>query len=202
MKIDRFKLAFMLLFVAAAAVLFYLLTLQPQAIPNETPAEEEYHVHADFTVFVNGVKYDFAREEFMEKLSCGKPGEEHIEESPMHMHDLNGGVLHIHDERATLGMFFSALNMSLDSECIVLKYDGRFCVSGDKKLRMFVNGAENSDFEGYEPRDLDKILVTYGSESSSFIRAQYDSIPSQACIYSGKCPTPPGFVITPESCGD
>ncbi|MEM4255358.1 MAG: hypothetical protein QXR53_03445 [Candidatus Norongarragalinales archaeon] len=191
--------------VVAIALLAYQAFLSPKAA---SPSTREYHAHADFAVFVNGQKLDFAKEEFMHKETCGKPGEE---EPPIdlntpegmaeaaHLHDLNGNVAHFHHENATLAMFFKGLDFGLTGECFETR-EARYCNTDFKKIKVFANGMQIADIEKYVPSDLDKILVTYGEESASEIRAENEQLTNQACIYSEKCPKPEGFVITPESC--
>ena len=46
--------------------------------------------------------------------------------------------------------------------------------------------------------DENRILIYYGKgEPDSEL---LESVTSQACIYSKKCPAPPGFVFPEESC--
>jgi len=177
------------------------------ARPVEITKGEEYHTHADFAVFLNGQKLNFSKKEFMSKETCGKPGEEHkidlnTEEGmaeAAHLHDLNGNVVHFHHENATLAMFFGNIGFSLSKDCLETK-ENKYCNTDFKKLKVFANGLQVINIENYVPKDLDKLLVTYGEESASEVRAQNEQITSQACIYSKKCPIPSGFVLPPEAC--
>ena len=105
----------------------------------------------------------------------------------------------IDDEKGvTLGRFFKSLGMSLTSSCFVTDTGQQYCSNGTESLKMFVNGQPNAQFDAYPPQDLDRILITYGSESGPDLQKQIDSVTDTACIYSLKCPergTPP-----PESC--
>lgn len=197
--------------VLAAAVIVAIAVLAYQfffAKPAATTNGGEYHAHADFAVFANGQKMDFAKEEFMHKETCGKPGEEHVIDlntpegmaDATHLHDLNGNVAHFHHENATLAMFFKGLGFDLTGECFETR-EAKFCNTETKKVKVFANGLQITDIEKFVPSDLDKILITYGEESASEVRAQNEQLSSQACIYSEKCAKPEGFVITPESCG-
>ena len=192
--------------IFAAAALFYFFFFAANG-PKTTPTPE-YHAHVDFAVFIRGERFDFSQKQFMHQETCGKPGEEHKEidlstaegmRDAMHLHDVNGNVLHSHHENATLSMFFKGLGFDLTASCIQTTR-GSYCNTQTETLKVFVNEVEEKNFVNYKPRDLDGVLITFGSESPALVRAQYETMASQACIYSEKCPKPEGFAMTPESC--
>ena len=193
--------------IAIALVAYQLFILNPQQI-KPTENGTEYHVHADFAVFIRGQKLNFSAKEFMHEELCGKPGEPEPMDlntpegraEAMHLHDLNGNVLHVHNANATLPLFFQNMGFELTQDCIKTR-EAQYCNSQSETLKVYVNAGQIQDFLNYNPEDLDKILVTFGSESQGLINAQYESITSQACIYSEKCSPPSGFVLTAESCG-
>ena len=170
---------------------------------SNVSVKEEYHVHADFAVFIDGQKIDFAKEEFMGEEVCGKPGEDEHDidfttiegvKEAAHLHDLNGNVMHIHHENATLSMFFQGIGFGLTENCFKTPSES-FCNSEEKNVKVLVNGVELKEFANYKPGDLDKILIFYGSGDLSF-----ENVSNEACIYSEKCPIPAGFVLTEETC--
>lgn len=81
--------------------------------------------------------------------------------SPLHVHDLTG-VIHVESptvQTFTLGQFFDVWGVKLTNDCI-----GGYCTSGDKTLKVFVNGALYSG----NPRDLtleahQEIFMAYGT---------------------------------------
>lgn len=136
-----------------------------------------FHNHADFKVFIRGVEIDFKKEEYDVKSTF------------VHLHTKNsdgGSVIHIEAENVPIGFFFSTLGMNFSKDCF--KFDQNYCNSQDEKLRFLVNGKENFEFENYIPRDLDRILITFGNETDDQIRKQMENVTRNACIYSGKCP--------------
>jgi hypothetical protein len=66
-----------------------------------------------------------------------------------------------------------------------------FC-SKDKndpnKLKMFVNGKLNDQFDAYVPKDLDRIAIIYGNEPEAKMAEEAGSVSDDACIYSLTCP--------------
>ena len=151
---------------------------------SPTPAiskSEDYHVHANISVVINGKAIDFSQAKYQSEE--GKELNDYI-----HFHDGKGDLVHIHKKGMTLGDLFTSLNMSLTKDCIVSDEKTAYCGTGDKSVKLFVNGKANTSFDRYEPQDLDKILVTYGNESVEAVAAQMSKVADDACIYSLKCP--------------
>ena len=127
---------------------------------------QAYHIHANFKVYVGGKVFDFTPEKYM-SLN-GKDLDENI-----HLHDNKGDLIHIHKQGISLGEFFTSLKMKLSSGSFIDDANNSY------KVKMYINGKENSQFEAYIPQDLDKILITDGP---------IVSVADDACIYSLKCP--------------
>lgn len=127
----------------------------------------QVHLHANFKVIIDGKEVDFAKPEFMAESK-----EDHNKK--VHLHDLNGGVVHVHYPDMEWQDLFETLEMRLDKDCLTI----------DQKehcgLHFFVNDNEISSLG--EIHDLDKILITSSKEP------ELASIPDDACIYSNKCP--------------
>lgn len=148
---------------------------------GEKPLGEKVHEHADFAVYLNGKKFDFTQAKYQSSKTNPLDPEAHL-------HDSNGTVTHKHRKGVTLGYFFKSIGMDFTNECFTLDSKESFCNSGDKKLKFYVNGQPNGEFGKYEFTDLDRILITYGSEGEATITTQQSSIADDACLYSEKCP--------------
>ena len=147
--------------------------------PEVKPLGEKVHEHADFAVYLNGEKFDFKPAEYQSSKTNPL-------NTDAHLHDGNGEVTHKHRKGITLGYFFDTIGMKFDNQCFVTDDGKRYCNTADKKLKMYVNGKENSMFGNYEFTDLDRILITYGNETR--VADQIMSISDDACLYSEKCP--------------
>ena len=151
--------------------------------PIEVPIQRGIiflHRHADFKVFINGQELDFNKTEFDEQNTF------------IHLHISNENddrVIHVEGKEADLGIFFSSLNMSFNKTCFAVDKNTR-CNNSEKKLKFLVNGFQNEAFENYIPKDLDRILISYGNETTEEVKKQMDSVTSDACIYSQKCLVP------------
>ncbi len=115
---------------------------------EEHEHKEEVHIHADFKVYINDKAIDFSVPMYQ------------LRDKSVHVEDGIGDMVHVHKEGITMGHFFETLGIEFDNECIVI--DDNYCSEDDNKLSFYVNGIENDEFENYEIRDLDKILVSYG----------------------------------------
>jgi len=135
------------------------------------------HIHADFKVFVNGHSIDFAENKYYMKS-----GFLHLDDN-QNKQDASG-VLHIHATGVPLWIFFRSIGMDFNKDCITLETQQKFCNDGNKKLKFFINGKENNDFENYVFKDLDKILISYGDENEEQIRNQLNSITNFASLHS------------------
>lgn len=136
-----------------------LIKSEIQKTPKPTITKTaEYHVHANFKVYVNGTAVDFSLAKYMEK----NPN--------IHMHDTKGDLIHVHKQGMTLGDFFSSLSFEFSSD-----------------TKLYVNGKLQGSITNYIPQDLDKILIT-NSTDNAVVQQEIASVPDDACIYSLKCP--------------
>lgn len=81
--------------------------------------------------------------------------------SPLHTHDATG-TLHYENNSPTLenmqlGYFFEKVwKKTFNSSCIF-----EYCNGIDGKVKMFVNGKENLEFEKFIPKEGDEIKIEY-----------------------------------------
>ena len=149
---------------------------------NKTPRVGpvgEVHEHADFKVYLNGVVYNFSQEKYMSE------GENKLSEV-VHLHDLDGEIIHKHAKGVVLGLFFKSLGMSFSQTCFSLDNGTSYCADKENKLFFYVNGKKNKEYEAYELKDLDRILISYGSGDKEVIKKE--TVTDRSCIFSGSCP--------------
>lgn len=139
------------------------------------------HIHADIGVFLDGeqitplsVKYFVRAREVHVESGAGA-----------------GSVIHMHATGVPLGHFFKTIGMSFDSQCFKLDNGSEYCGNEEKTLRMFVQHyggewEESTEFGRYIFRDLDRILVTYGSETPEQIAEQQNSVTSFSPLNSDR----------------
>lgn len=149
----------------------------------------KYHIHANIKVYLGSQSVDFSQPKY-QSTADGKDLDENI-----HFHDGNGDLIHIHKKGVTIGEFFKSLKMSFSKDCFNIDTGEKYCNGGGESgLKFFVNGKPNTQFDNYVPQDLDKLLISYGSDVQTESQKQINSVSDTACIYSLKCPergTPP-----------
>ena len=173
----------------------------------------EFHEHADFALFINGQKMDFAKDKYMSTKPCTislidgfvDAAQAHAEDGgvadDVHLHDLDGGVIHVHREGVTFADFFSSLHMSF-SDTSFSDDVGHVYDNSDKNVwRFFVNGVEVTTLANRVIRDLDQVLITYGSRTRSqeSIAVEQGQISNRACVSSHLCNH--RGPVAEESCG-
>ncbi len=157
-----------------------------------TTNPEPNHSHADFAVYIDGERFNFAQQKYMsEAPRKNESGEEVLTEVPgrtyLHLHDMNGNVVHRHKPQLTLGDFFRSIGFTLSDICLTTDTDASYCDGDGNTWRMFVNGEERALDPGFVWNDLDKILLTFGPGDAD-IRGQLQSLTDDACRYSKTCP--------------
>ena len=131
------------------------------------------HIHSDIKLYINGQPIDFSQKKYQ------------VTTSYIHFEDGLGDVVHMHATGLSMGNLFKSLSGDFNDNCLIFENQS-YCNDGNKKLKFYVNGKPGNEFGYYVMKDLDKILVSYGSENNSEIQKQLDSITNLAPKFSGK----------------
>ena len=139
------------------------------------------HIHADFAIFLNGEEITPLPQEYYVLSPYA-----HVESGPG-----EGTVIHMHATNVPLKMFFDSLGMKFNSECFEVDRNNKYCNYGDTTVKMFVrheNGTweQNFEYAEYIFEDLDKILITYGSETDEEIQLQQNNVTDFSKDNSGR----------------
>ncbi|MBI3027027.1 hypothetical protein HYY70_02845 [Candidatus Woesearchaeota archaeon] len=129
------------------------------------------HLHADIKVYINGQAIDFSQSKYQLKNSL------------IHFEDKIGDVAHTHATGLTLGHLFKSIGIYFNNECINIE-GKNYCNENSKRLKFYVNGKINNEFDNRLIADLDKYLISYGDENESEIQNQLNSITNLAPRYS------------------
>ena len=131
------------------------------------------HKHADVKIYVLGNAIDLSQQKYQLKSNL------------VHFENWDGDVVHVHTTGMTLGYMLKTLGMKLDKNCLQLDTGKEYCSAENAGLNVYVKSPD-SEWEkinlpeNYVIRDLDKILVTYGSESQEEIKKQMESVTKKA----------------------
>lgn len=142
---------------------------------------EKVHEHADIKVYLDNKILDLGQDQYQST-------DEKSLDADTHLHDGNGNNIHKHRTKKTLGDLFTSMGIQFTDTCFILETGEKYCNQGEKTLKLFVNGKENTLFGNYELTDLDRILISFGKDTPEEIISQQESVTDQACMYSEKCP--------------
>jgi len=118
------------------------------------------HSHAGILVKIFGDSFDFSGPDYQIK-------------SPwIHFEGGDGTTMHKHATGVTLGYLIDSLPVSLDDKCFEFGGGRSFCTDEDYSLKFFINGEQVNDIRDYSISEDDKILISYGSETSEEIKSQ------------------------------
>lgn len=169
--------------------------------------EKEFHEHADFAVFIDGVPFDFTRDKYMSIEPCkisslplpfvqsayahgGEEGPEgHDLRDWVHLHNGIGSVIHVHKEGITYDQFFESLGMDFHDTYFEDDEWNRYEENGEKEFVILLNGERVEEIAESQIRNLDRVLISYGDRgrSESEVWAEYGQITNLACIASEVC---------------
>lgn len=175
-------------------------------VPNPDPN----HTHADFAVWINGVQLDFAQEKYMSRVPVAfspnqsfsfVPRVSAHEDEPeggsgvlvtgrefLHLHDMNGHVIHRHKPGLGFGDFLSSIGFMLTETCLTTDTGVTTCNRDAGDIwRLYVNGMQVTPLPvNYLFADGDQILLTFGAEAD--VPEQLSALTDDACKYSKTCP--------------
>lgn len=132
------------------AALAHYIKNQPKTPESDIISKTGFHWHPHLTITIKGDDQEIPAD-----IGLG------ITESPVHTHDATG-TIHMEfpglvtKDDTKLGKFFQVWGKQFNSNCI---FDS--CNGPDGKVKMFVNGEENSEFENYPMKEGDKIEIRY-----------------------------------------
>ncbi len=162
------------------------------------------HSHANFAVIVRGEGIDFNKPRFLSTQNDDR--------SPLaHLHQPRFDVVHIHRTGTNWDEFFRSIGFELSDPSLVgttadktcFKYpDGqRLCNSATETFKFYVNGVKVVGISFTGIHELDRVLVSYGSETDTqVVQNQVIRVGDDACIPSERCPDRIPKNEPPEQC--
>ncbi len=147
---------------------------------------DDVHYHANFAVYINGQRELFDSPIYYTEEAACTLGGTVTPAGRVHMHDNVNNVIHVEDHAVTWGQFFQNLGWNMGATYLVDRAGVVYQESGNNKLNLILNGQDYTDFGGLENtviKDQDKLLVSFGDESSDTINKEYKAIPSTAKRY-------------------
>lgn len=171
-------------------VLGALLILGVRFITYSPPAHEHYH--ANFAVFINGQRETFSEPKYFEEValcSLGNGSGAVVPQQRVHMHNKDGGSIHVHEGAATWGHFLNNLGWNIGKDYVVTDDGTIYRNDGASKLSIYINGQDYTGLTSITNtviKDKDRLLISFGSEADSTIQNQVKAVPSSAADYNSK----------------
>lgn len=161
------------------------------------------HLHSNFALLIRGQRFDFSQSEFL--------SEEDSDRSPLaHLHKPRFGVVHIHRTGTTWDEFLRSIGFALkdptmagttpETTCLKIPNGEELCNSADATFKFYVNGVQVEGLSFVSIGDLDRVLISYGSENGAAIQEQVSLVGNDACIPSERCPDRIPVDEPPEPC--
>ncbi|HET7737259.1 MAG TPA: hypothetical protein VFK32_01680 [Tepidiformaceae bacterium] len=140
------------------------------------------HEHADFALVIDGEQFDFNQPQFLSDLG-GK------ELSPYsHIHAPRTNVVHVHYTNTTWDEFLKSLDFDLSDTSITMPDGTKHEDGGAGTIKFVVNGVPIDALQFMYITDLDRVLISFGSESiDEVLEEQWPLVTDQACIVSELC---------------
>ena len=170
-------LAVLVLIVGYTGYLFMTMDATAPGAPPGAGKLGGEHEHASLLVRIFGDKFDFSVPSYQ------------IKSSWIHFEESDGTTIHRHASGVTLGYLFDSLNIGVDyvdrvnedtiKKCFIFPDGRQFCDNEDYRLKFYINHVEQQSIYDYVLEDGDRILITYGSETSEQIEEQLMELDSQ-----------------------
>lgn len=167
------KLKLLLLGLVLGVVLILGLRFITYMPPKDT------HYHANFAVYVDGQREKFENPFYYEEVTSCNLEAKNEPEHRVHMHNKANDVIHVHDGAVSWGNLFQNIGWNISKDYIDTS-EKLLVNDSHKKMSFVLNGEPISDITGKVIGDKDKLLVSYGTESSDDLKQQFGSISSSA----------------------
>src|SRR5205807_2006238 len=96
------------------------------------------HYHADFALYVNGVRDEFKGPGYYEEVQACSANNKDDPKARVHLHNEENSIVHVHDHGVTWGAFFANLGYTLGDNVLVTN-NGALS-NGNAKLSFMLNG--------------------------------------------------------------
>ncbi len=171
---------------------------------NPVAQNKVTHEHADFAIFIRGQQFNFHDPQFVSETG-------HEEDLYVHIHDPRYTVVHVHKDGITWDYFLNTLHFKLDDPtfrgvtadrtCLTIPSGEKLCQSATETFKFYVNGVKVDGVSNTGIHDLDRVLISFGSETAADVVAQQlPKVTDEACIPSERCDDRIPVNEPPEEC--
>jgi hypothetical protein len=170
-----------LLLLGAALFWLALGTVRYFAIPKTAPV----HYHANFLMEISGQAINFGKPAYMEETSsCYLTSTPLYPRQRAHLHNSDGGTVHVHTSGVSWGQFFQSLYFNLGEHAIVDDQGIVYADSDVSKVTYVLNGKTVSSVTNTLIGNEDSLLVAYGTYSPEDLKKLVTMVPDHAHNYN------------------
>lgn len=137
------------------------------------------HYHADFALYVNGVRFDFDKPAYYEEVTACSQSERNNPATRAHLHYPDPGIVHVHDQAVTWSHFLANLGIVLADDYLATSTN-KYIPDNQKKLRFILNGDPVSFPSAKVIGNEDVLLIDYGDDPDADIQSRYLAIEAGA----------------------
>ena len=149
-----------------------------------TYAPVQVHYHANFAVYINGVKEEFKDPSYYEEVAvCSSTDDIKTVAQRSHMHDNVSSAVHVHDHVVTWGQFFQSIGWTIGPDFIQTRAGDLYQEDDVNKLNIIVNGEDFTSLSQLPNMiigDEARLLVSYGNADQATVKKQYASVAETA----------------------
>ena len=138
-------------------------TTQTTSAPAQTQVVDK---QASFAIFTNGTFRIFTATMY------------HNLSENVYIEASNPNIVRVKKTNITWNDFFSTLPFKLSQDCLTTGTNETFCTGSSGTLKFYLNGEEKPEVLNLVIESGDKLLVTFGKESTETIKKQLDEIPN------------------------
>jgi hypothetical protein len=155
--------------------------------------EPPVHYHANFAVFVQGERYDFSGDRYMQDVAaCPGDVRDVPPASRVHLHNNDPDVVHVHHGGVTWGHLLANLGFVLGDEVLVTSSGETHLDGAGGTLKFIVNGRPDPSIRNRTIRPRDRLLISFGPESESQVmESQFPEVATNAAGFD-EIPDPAG----------
>jgi hypothetical protein len=145
------------------------------------------HYHANFAVYVNGVREQFKGPQYYQEVNvCSLHGSTPL--ARVHMHDGINNVVHVHAEAVTWGELFQNIGWGIGNSYLATP-DAIYTASDISPLNIVINGNNATGITNIGQtviHDKDQLLISYGTQSKAELATQFKTVGSSAAKYDSE----------------
>lgn len=149
---------------------------------------EKVHYHANFAVAIDGVKYDFSPDRYMEEIAgCYKTDVDRPQDR-VHLHEKNGDTIHVHAWGVAWGHLFANIGWTVGSWVVWIDNGKIYGLGDDYKVRAVVNG-EVLPIEKVINMGIvseDRLLLDISRDSDEIVKGRINMVKTDATEFNQK----------------